>query len=114
MKSSITTHILDTSKGRPAVGVSVRLQRKQLDGTWQELSRGTTNEDGRITDLLPLESTLQGSDFRLVFETGEYFRRAGVEAFYPFVTVEFSTKDENHYHVPLLLSPYGYTTYRGS
>lgn len=114
MKSPITTHILDTSKGTPAVGVHVRLQRRQPDGTWQEISRGATNADGRITDLLPAESNLQGSDFRLVFETGEYFRRQNVEAFYPIVAVEFSPKGERHYHIPLLLSPYGYTTYRGS
>lgn len=114
MKSPITTHVLDTSTGKPAGSVNVILERQQNDGTWSELSRGATNEDGRIADLLPDDATLAGGVYRLVFLTGDYFKRRNIASLYPRVTIEFFLNDESHYHIPLLLSPYGYTTYRGS
>jgi 5-hydroxyisourate hydrolase len=108
--SSITTHVLDTSRGRPAAGVPVRLEQA---GT--VLGSGTTDADGRLRDLLPADAPLAAGVYRLVFDTGAYFGAAGTEAFYPQVTIDFQVRDgAQHYHVPLLLSPFGYSTYRGS
>lgn len=113
MSSPITTHILDLSRGRPADGVDVRLERHD-GGGWRELARGTTDDDGRIRDLLEA-GTIEAGDYRLTFATGDYFDRRGVETFYPEVSVAFRIREPSeHYHVPLLLSPFGYTTYRGS
>lgn len=112
--SAITTHVLDTSLGKPAAGVAVTLEAHSSDG-WKTLASGTTNADGRIRDLLPAESKLAPGTYRLRFETAAYFRARGVEAFYPHVEIVFVVKDgAQHYHVPLLLSPFGYSTYRGS
>ena len=108
--SGITTHVLDTSRGRPAAGVSVRLERGAA-----VLGSGRTDADGRMRDLLPPHLQLHSGAYRLVFETGVYFREQGVEAFYPHVAIDFEIRDAaQHYHVPLLLSPFGYSTYRGS
>src|SRR5262245_40835972 len=115
MKSPITTHVLDTSRGRPAAGVSIRLELQNTAGAWLELARGTTNQDGRVSDLLAADQPLAAGTYRLIFETGSYFRAAGLPSFYPNVTVAFEITDPaQHYHVPLLLSPFGYSTYRGS
>jgi 5-hydroxyisourate hydrolase len=108
--SCITTHVLDTSRGRPAAGVPVRLERGSA-----MLASDRTDADGRVRDLLPPHLQLHAGGYRLVFETGVYFRAQGVEAFYPHVTIDFEIRDPaQHYHVPLLLSPFGYSTYRGS
>lgn len=114
MKSPITTHILDTMAGTPAAGIGVVLQLRGDDGGWKELARGVTDRDGRIMDLLPANTPLAVGTYRVVFETGEYFRRRNIESFYPRITVEFEWKNAGHYHLPLLLSPFGYVTYRGS
>lgn len=111
--SPITTHILDTSKGRPAAGVSVQLERSSGSG-WETLARGKTNDDGRIPDLLPKDAKIVEGLYRLTFETGAYFKAQGVRAFYPAVTVAFEISELSHHHIPLLLSPFGYSTYRGS
>lgn len=112
--SPITTHILDISRGRPAAGVRVVLET--LDGhQWMSVGSGTTDPDGRVTDLLPEGAALEAGVFRLRFEVEDYFEQLGVDAFYPFVEVVFHLRDPGqHYHVPLLLSPFGYSTYRGS
>ena len=108
--SGITTHVLDTSRGRPAAGVPVRLERGGA-----MLASGRTDADGRLRELLPPHVELHAGVYRLVFDTGVYFREAGVEAFYPHVAIDFEVRDPaQHYHVPLLLSPFGYSTYRGS
>jgi 5-hydroxyisourate hydrolase len=113
-RSPITTHVLDTSTGQPATGVEVTLERRHETGRWQQLGEGATDADGRVIDLLPPGSLLAGH-YRLVFSTGEYFKRKGVTAFYPTVVVNFQIIiPDEHYHVPLLLSPFGYSTYRGS
>ena len=112
MKSPITTHVLDTSLGRPAEGVPVVLARLTAD-SWAELSRRETDAEGRVRDLLPA-APLQNGVYRLIFDTGMYFKKQKVETFYPEVVVIFSVADERHHHVPLLLNPYGYSTYRGS
>ena len=112
--SQLTTHILDTSIGEPAAGISVILYEMHPSGSWKEVARGTTNTDGRIGDLLPAETVLSPNSYRLVFETAKYFSGLNTKAFYPFVPIVFEIFDESHYHVPLLLNPYGYSTYRGS
>lgn len=113
--SAITTHVLDTSRGSPASGVPIMLELQSEDGNWQLLGKGTTDMDGRLRDLLMPDEPLIIGTYRLTFDTETYFRAHNVEGFYPFVLVVFSILDtDEHYHVPLLLSPYGYSTYRGS
>ena len=112
--SGITTHVLDTARGRPAAGVPVTLEAKG-EGVWRVVGWGATDADGRLRDLLPVDSDLSEGDYRLTFDAGAYFAAQGAEAFYTEVTVAFVVRDAAaHYHVPLLLSPYGYSTYRGS
>ncbi|MDX1478994.1 MAG: 2-oxo-4-hydroxy-4-carboxy-5-ureidoimidazoline decarboxylase [Saprospiraceae bacterium] len=109
----ITTHILDTSRGMPAAGVPVTLHAGQ-EGRWVMLTQGVTDLDGRIEDLLPPGRTLPPGRFQLTFQTHTYFERHDQESFYPLVEIQFRTQADRHYHVPLLLNPFGYTTYRGS
>ena len=112
--SAITTHILDISTGVPARGVAVILERQILDG-WQIIGKGETDDDGRLRDLLSSDEMMQIGNYRLTFDTGDYFAKQQIEGFYPQVTVAFVVRDAiSHYHVPLLLSPFGYSTYRGS
>jgi 5-hydroxyisourate hydrolase len=112
--SPLTTHVLDTARGRPAAGLPVRLERQQGDGRWFELAVRATNADGRVPDLLPAAALVAGI-YRLTFHTGAYFAGQGVAGFYPYAIVVFEVQDpDQHYHVPLLLSPFGYSTYRGS
>jgi 5-hydroxyisourate hydrolase len=108
----ITTHVLDTGTGTPAAGLAVRLER--LDGTRaQAVAEAVTDADGRIREWLP--DGVSSGRYRLVFETGTWFRRAGRESIYPEIVIHFSADDSvPHYHLPLLLAPYGYSTYRGS
>lgn len=111
--SQITTHVLDTTIGKPGVGIHIELQERKED-KWQTLAEGVTNTDGRITDLLDSETLLQPAIYRMVFHTGKYFTKNNQKAFYPVVFIHFETMDQSHYHVPLLLNPFGYSTYRGS
>jgi 5-hydroxyisourate hydrolase len=111
----ITTHVLDTARGRPAEGVHVTLSRDRGDGSFAELAVGVTDADGRQTDLTGPDRPLSRGAHRLVFATGEWFSAQRREAFYPQVAVTFDVVDaDEHYHVPLLLSPFGYSTYRGT
>ena len=113
-RSPITTHVLDTSRGCPASGIVIQLDRLNSAGQWEELAQGTTDEDGRIANLVEPTGFSSGR-FRLTFGTGDYFSSLGSSSFYPQVAVEFeTTAASDHYHVPLLLSPFGYSTYRGS
>jgi 5-hydroxyisourate hydrolase len=108
----ITSHVLDTSAGRPASGLAVRLERSGPGGP-ASLASATTDGDGRVRDWLP--EGLPAGRYRLVFETGAWFRATGRETLYPEVVIEFEVRDgSSHYHLPLLLSPFGYSTYRGS
>ena len=111
--SQITTHVLDVSIGRPASNMMVTLELHTGD-SWQELAKGNTDSDGRVKGLLgPL--VLTTGTFRLTFETGEYFAVRKTETLYPQVSIIFEVRDAHqHYHIPLLLSPFGYSTYRGS
>ena len=111
--SQITTHILDTSIGKPAVGVSIILEQF-LNGKWERMANGRTNSDGRLSDLLPSGKVVNAATYRLIFDTYGYFNNQSIKSFYPQVTVEFEVTDTTHYHVPLLLNPFGYSTYRGS
>jgi 5-hydroxyisourate hydrolase len=112
--SPITTHVLDTSLGRPAAGVPVALEIRAGEEKWKELGRGITDADGRANQLLAPGHLIDGT-YRLTFDTDSYFRSRKMKAFYPHVAIVFVVSDtKQHYHVPLLLSPYGYSTYRGS
>lgn len=109
--SNITTHVLDTSIGKPAAGISVVLEFN--DSSWRTVGSGTTNADGRIADLTP--DQLSAGHYRIRFALAEYFSAMGVDSFYPVASIEFIVRDTaQHYHVPLLLNPFGYSTYRGS
>ena len=115
MKSSITTHVLDTMQGKPAPGISVTLEMKGKSADWTKISSGTTNPDGRIDDFFPDAMPFEKGIYRLTFETAAYFRSIQAESFYPHVQIVFEVKESSaRYHVPLLLSPFGYSTYRGS
>jgi len=111
--SQLTTHVLDTSIGKPAEGITVILERNS-NGEWKKIAEGITDPDGRISDLLVPDAFLEVGTYRLLFETAVYFNRQSKNTFYPKITIEFSVTDKSHYHVPLLLNPFGYSTYRGS
>jgi len=111
--SQITSHILNTTTGRPATGITVILYSGESD-MWQELARGVTNTDGRVTTLLDKQTVLRKGIYKLRFETKDYFDEVQVPTFYPYVEIVFDIQSGDHYHVPLLLNPFGYTTYRGS
>jgi 5-hydroxyisourate hydrolase len=106
----ISTHILDTATGRPAAAVPIRLELRQPDGSWREVSAGATDDDGRLRTLTPAGPAPHGT-YRIHFDTRAYL---GADAFFPAVQIEFVVRDDRHHHVPLLLSPFGYSTYRGS
>jgi 5-hydroxyisourate hydrolase len=109
----ITTHVLDTARGLPAQGVPIVLEHASGDG-WELLASGATDADGRARDLVAEGTALAHGRYRLTFDTGAYFRGRGQAAFYPEVAVVFIVAGDDHHHVPLLLSPFGYSTYRGS
>ncbi|MBF9222202.1 hydroxyisourate hydrolase [Hymenobacter ruricola] len=111
--SQITTHILDTTKGKPAANVTIALLQ-QVGDNWREIARGVTNSDGRIADLLLKETQMEFGVYKMKFFTQEYFTQDGTANFYPFVEIIFEVATTEHYHVPLLLNPFGYATYRGS
>ena len=110
----ISTHILDLSSGKPAAGVRVVLTSVE-DGHRTTVAAGVTDAHGRLQDLLPKSRKLEAEIYELTFETGTYFTTRGVFPFHPRISVTFEVTDpEQHHHVPLLISPFGYTTYRGS
>jgi len=112
--SGISTHVLDTSTGRPASGILVALKRTLTQGrSWDSIGSGITDDNGRIASLLDASETLHAGTYKLTFHVADYFDDR--EHFHPEIAIQFLVRDpEAHYHVPLLLSPYGYTTYRGS
>ncbi|MGH7764849.1 MAG: hydroxyisourate hydrolase [Candidatus Dormibacteraceae bacterium] len=110
---SISTHVLDTMRGTPAAGLEVSLSRREPDGDWKPVGEAVTDADGRVRDLAQQE--LDSGDYRIEFATRPYFERSGLSAFFPQVSVVFSLEDASgHVHVPLLLSPFGYTIYKGT
>jgi len=111
---SISTHVLDTSIGRPAAGVAVRLERRYGERL-VEISSAETNADGRVASLLPADVPAEAGTFRVTFDAAAYFAARGQDTFYATIAIDFVIRDAaQHYHVPLLLSPFGYSTYRGS
>ncbi|KAA0018068.1 hydroxyisourate hydrolase [Antrihabitans cavernicola] len=111
-RSHITTHILDTGTGRPASGVRATLEAETASG-WQEIGSGETDHDGRISNLGP--TSVEAGHYRITLATGAYFGTQGTETFFPAVVLVFVVADvTEHYHVPLLISPFAYSTYRGS
>jgi len=113
LQSHITTHALDTSTGLPAKGITVTLKALNNE-EWKPLCLGVTNSDGRISDVLPPGRKLIPGMYVMSFNTGNYFDDHNQTGFYPEVTVQFEVTNANHYHIPLLISPFGYSTYRGS
>ena len=111
--SQLTTHVLDTSIGKPGKEITIRLKRFD-EGLWQTFAQGVTNDDGRIADLIPPGKILENGNYKFVFETRSYFEMQKIKGFYPEVEIQFTVFDDNHYHVPLLINPFGYSTYRGS
>ncbi len=113
--SGITSHVLDTSLGTPADGLRIVLERRSNTNKWTVLGDLETNADGRVPGLFPETTRLEADSYRITFHTGTYFRKTGRPVFYPVVHVHFEiTNTTEHYHIPLLLSPFGYSTYRGS
>jgi 5-hydroxyisourate hydrolase len=113
--STISTHILDTSRGAPASGVAVSLEMQNTDESWTELSHARTDTDGRVKPFFLVDRPVANGTYRLVFDTEPYFLSLSAACFYPQVSVVFNVDDASqHYHVPLLISPFGYSTYRGS
>ena len=111
----ISTHILDVAQGQPAPDVPVRLERRDTAGNWRLLSSARTDRDGRCHELLPEKDSLTPGLYRLGFETATYFAARKLDGLYPLVEITFQVVEgEKHFHIPLLLSPNGYTTYRGS
>ena len=112
--SQITTHVLDTSRGKPAMGIRIELF-EQKNKQWYSLSSGITNVDGRVSGLLSDDRVLNAGTYRMNFNTGDYFDSNNEKGFYPYVDIVFElTGGGSHYHIPLLLSAFGYSTYRGS
>ncbi|MDX1623122.1 MAG: hydroxyisourate hydrolase [Gemmatimonadota bacterium] len=111
--SAITTHVLDVAAGRPAAGIGVILSVRTGEG-WRELARAATDDDGRVAEF-PGAGPLERATYRLRFETGDWLKGTGRQGFWPHVEIAFDVEEPGeHHHVPLLLSPYGYSTYRGS
>jgi len=112
--NSITTHVLDTARGCPAEGVGVTLEILEGDA-YRRVGHGATDADGRLRSLLPPDQPPRAGRYRIIFAVDAYHRGLGVQGFYPEVSITFELRDASlHYHVPLLISPYGYSTYRGS
>ena len=110
----LSTHVLDLARGKPAANVPVRLEQQDSDGSWHPIASARTDNDGRCAELLPAGKHAP-SFYRLVFDTGSYFRQLNIAALYPVIEVTFEVREgDSRFHIPLLLSPNGYTTYRGS
>jgi len=111
----ISTHVLDLVRGKPAADVAVRLEKRDDAGDWRLLTSARTDHEGRCPQLLPESADLAPGAYRLIFDTGSYFATQTMVALYPVVEITFLVQqDESHFHIPLLLSPNGYTTYRGT
>jgi 5-hydroxyisourate hydrolase len=111
----ISTHVLDTARGVPAKDLPVRLESQETPGPWRLVATARTDDDGRCHQLLPDGETLAPGIYRLSFDTASYYTAQKVQGLYPVVQITFAIREgETHFHIPLLLSPYGYTTYRGS
>lgn len=110
----LSSHILDVSTGQPAPDVVVELQKMNSDKSWTTISSQTTDENGRIKEMLPYKNTSNDGIYKLVFRTEAYFERKNTKSFYPFIEVVFSLNGKQHFHVPITVSPFGYSTYKGN
>ena len=112
--SVITIHVLDTTTGKPGAGIPVGLERKTHSSGWQNIADGITGIDGRLSDLLSAQHVFLPGHYRLTLDAGAYFLLGSVDCFFPQISISFVVKDpQQHYHIPLLLGPFGYTVYRG-
>lgn len=110
----LSVHVLDLQSGQPSAGIKVTLEQRAGE-QWRQLASGVTNAQGRIAALYPEGKTIAAGEYRIVFQTGEHFASQGKPSFFPRIPVEFKVDNpEQHYHIPLLLSPFGYSTYRGN
>lgn len=110
----LSSHILDIDAGVPASGVKITLEKMNPDSTWSFVDQKTTDENGRVKDFLEEGSDDSNGIYRLTYHVKPYFKRKGIETFYPFIEVAFEISGDKHYHVPITLSPFGYSTYRGN
>lgn len=114
-KYQLSSHILDITQGQPAAGVKISLSRQDSSGKWEFIDEKQTDKNGRISDFLKIEKGINHQGvYKLTYHTAPYFKFLGQESFYPFIEVVFELKDDNHYHVPITLSAFGYSTYRGN
>lgn len=113
-QNPLSVHVLNLDNGLPSANVKVVLETQQIN-QWVEINSGTTNEQGRITELYPKDTALQKGIYKVTFKTGDWFRQKNQRSFFPEVPVVFVIDGSlDHYHIPLLISPYGYSTYRGN
>ncbi len=110
----LSSHILDIDAGVPASGVKITLEKMNPDSTWSFVDQKTTDENGRVKDFLEEGTDDSNGIYRLTYHVKPYFERKGIETFYPFIEVAFEISGDKHYHVPITLSPFGYSTYRGN
>lgn len=114
-KYQLSSHILDITQGKPAQNVKIRLSKQDNNGKWTTIDEKFTDENGRIKNFLKEEKDVNHQGiYKLTYYTQPYFKQLEQESFYPFIEVVFELKDNNHYHVPITLSPFGYSTYRGN
>lgn len=110
----LSSHILDVSKGMPAPGVTIKLEKfNDAKKTWTSVEEKVTDKNGRVPDFLPNDKSNLGI-YKLTYYTSDYFKKMNTESFYPWVEVVFQITNADHYHVPITLSAYGYSTYRGN
>ncbi|WP_422110723.1 hydroxyisourate hydrolase [Elizabethkingia meningoseptica] len=112
-KFQLSSHVLDITTGQPASGIRVNLEKQRQDKSWESIEVKTTDSNGRISDFLSSVKDNTGI-YKVTFYTEEYFKMQKISTFYPYIEVVFTISDNKHYHVPITLSPYGYSTYRGS
>lgn len=110
----LSSHILDINTGSPAAGVTIELYKMGECGSWEYIAQSTTDQNGRVKDFLPEDGKDNRGVYKLCFKVEPYFNKQNISPFYPFIDVVFQIKDSNHYHVPIVLSPFGYSTYRGN
>jgi len=113
-KFQLSSHILDISRGMPAEGVLIKLEKQNSNGQWTFIYENKTNKEGRIQNFLPYGDKQNKGIFKLTYFIEPYFKSLKQNSFYPFIEVVFEIKSDEHYHVPITLSPYGYSTYRGN
>jgi 5-hydroxyisourate hydrolase len=113
-KYQLSSHILDITTGKPATGVKITLSKKDKNDNWTTIDEKNTDVNGRIKDFLKQDETKNTGIYKLTFHTSPYFKTLSQKSFYPFIEVVFELVDNEHYHVPITLSPFGYSTYRGN